>query len=79
VIGPRFAKFTLSTQGEPHAISGADRNVQTNSGQTLTTVAYSATGSILSASVLADTGHVVPAGNSKLRVAHLAGATRDER
>ena len=53
--------------------TGADLNVQTISGQTLTTVALSATASTLSASILADTGSIVPGGKSKLRVAHLAG------
>jgi hypothetical protein len=49
-----------------------DINVQTTTGQTLTTVAVPS-GSGLTASVLVDTGSIVPAGKSKLRVSHLAG------
>ena len=61
-IGLRAADGTLT-----------NLSVQTASGQTLTTVALPGTGSSFIARVLVDTGSIVPAGKSKLRVAHLAG------
>jgi hypothetical protein len=50
-----------------------DISVQTSEGHTLTAVAVQATTSTIRGSVLIDTGSVVPAGKSKLRVSHLAG------
>ena len=47
-------------------------NVQTTDGQTLTTVAVPGTASSVTASVMVDTGSIVPEGKSKLRVVHLA-------
>jgi hypothetical protein len=46
--------------------------VQTIAGQVLTTVAFTNAGSTLQASVLADTGSIVPAGKSKLRVSNFS-------
>jgi hypothetical protein len=47
-------------------------SVQSITGQLLTTIVLLGTGSSLNASVLVDTGNVIPAGKSKLRVANLA-------
>jgi hypothetical protein len=52
-------------------------SVQSINGQTVTTVALQSTASSVTASVLVDTGSVVPAGKSKLRVSHLAGGAPD--
>jgi len=65
-VGPHLVQ--LRTVSAP----SADLAVLTSSGQALTTVATS-TGTTLAANVLVDTGSVVPAGKSKLRVAHFAG------
>ena len=48
-------------------------NVQVADNQPVTTVAFPGAGSSFVASVLVDTGSIVPAGKSKLRVSHLAG------
>jgi hypothetical protein len=51
----------------------SDVTVNAAAGKSVTAVAASMSQSSVSASVLEDTGSVVPAGKSKLRVAHLAG------
>lgn len=52
----------------------ADARVDVVIGTTVNTIAYSNVSPALIANVLSDTGSIVPAGKSKLRVAHLAAS-----
>jgi len=67
VVGLRTAGGTITSL-----------SVQSVTNQTTTTVVSPGTGSSLAVSVLADTGSIVPAGKSKLRVTHLAGTSAVE-
>lgn len=55
--------------GDPVALT-----VESSLGEVVTAAAYRGTQAQMDASVLVDTGAVVPAGKSKLRVVHLAGS-----
>ena len=66
-IAPGAHEVRLQTAGG----ATAALTVQASAGQTVTTVG-APSGAGLAAAVLQDTGSVVPAGKSKLRVAHLA-------
>jgi Domain of unknown function (DUF4397) len=77
-VGVASVSTAISVRSGSHVIGlrasgvATDISVQTTTGQTLTTVAVPS-GSGLVASVLVDSGSIVPAGKSKLRVSHLAG------
>jgi hypothetical protein len=65
VVGLRMANGTVT-----------NITLQAVANQTAMTVVVPGTSSGLSVSVLADTGSIVPAGKSKLRVSNLAGGTQ---
>ena len=67
-IAPGSHQVRLQTAGG----ASAALTVQAAAGRTVTTFGTPAAGSGLAAAVLEDTGSVVPAGKSKLRVTHLA-------
>ena len=66
------ASGTRRVQLRTSAGATAEVSLNLTSGQALTTAAVAAGAGGLAAQVLADTGSVVPAGKSKLRVSHLA-------